>query len=109
MVRDIPMDFKIEHDRLINEIESPLKRLSEILLELRMGSEDIFYNGFKLTITINKQRNNMKYFNFKSVSFWSAIAEAAVNIARAGGIEIPPFVDGLILSVFGIGIRKAID
>ncbi len=50
----------------------------------------------------------MKYFQPKSLTFWSAIAEALINIARLGGIEIPPQIDGIIAAAFGVGIRKAI-
>ena len=48
-----------------------------------------------------------KYFQPKSVTWWSAVAEAAVNVARIWW-AIPPQVDGLILAVFGIGVRGAI-
>lgn len=48
------------------------------------------------------------YFNYKSVTFWMAVAEAVVNIVRAAGVEVPPQVDGIIAAVFGIGLRKAV-
>ncbi len=49
---DIPEDFKIEHDRLIDEIEPLATRLREIASELptKATTEIIHYNGFKLTI-----------------------------------------------------------
>lgn len=49
-----------------------------------------------------------KYIKPKSLSFWSAIAEAGVNVLRAFGVEIPKEVDGIIIALFGIGLRGAV-
>lgn len=50
----------------------------------------------------------MKYIKPKSLSWWAAIAEASINVARAFGLSIPTEVDGLVLAIFGIGVRSAI-
>jgi len=50
----------------------------------------------------------MKYLKLKSLSWWAAVAEAAVNVARVSGVEIPVQVDGIIAAIFGIGVRGAI-
>ena len=53
-MNDIPQDFKIEHDRLIYEMEPIVTRLFEMLKELpKRGStrEEIEYNGFMVTIS----------------------------------------------------------
>jgi hypothetical protein len=57
-MRDIPDDFKIEHDRLVYEMEPIARRLFEIMQGLPCGAipdlqETLFYNGF--TITIKKE------------------------------------------------------
>ena len=49
-----------------------------------------------------------KYLKYKSLSWWAAIAEAAINVMRVYGVEIPKEVDGFILALFGVGIRGAI-
>jgi len=49
-----------------------------------------------------------KYFKLKSLSWWAAVSLSAINICRAYGTEIPKEVDGLILALFGVGIRGAI-
>ena len=51
----------------------------------------------------------MKYFNFKSLSVLSALAEAVVNVLRLFGVEIPVQVDGILAGAFGLGIRQAIQ
>ena len=51
----------------------------------------------------------MKYFQPKSVSWWSAVAEGVINLARLFGVEVPLQIDGVIACAFGIGIRGAID
>jgi len=49
-----------------------------------------------------------KYIKLKSLTWWSAIAEAAINLVRATGVEIPVQVDGIIAALFGIGLRGSI-
>ncbi len=51
----------------------------------------------------------MKYIKYKSVSWWSAILEAVVNLVRASGYPVPYEVDGFIACAFGIGLRGAIE
>ena len=51
---DIPMDYKIEHDRLIYEMEPIACRLWKITQELPtkgITKEEIEYNGFKVTLS----------------------------------------------------------
>jgi len=44
----------------------------------------------------------------KSLSWWSCVAEAAVNLARCFGYVIPIEVDALIGCGFGVGMRRKI-
>ncbi len=53
MITDIPDDYKIEHDRLIYEMEPIVTRLWEITQELPKNgitSETIGYNGFEVVL-----------------------------------------------------------
>jgi len=50
----------------------------------------------------------MKYFQLKSLTWWSAVAEGAINMARLLGYEVPPQIDGVIAAAFGVGLRGAI-
>jgi len=57
---DIPLDFKIEHDRLVNEIEPRAERLAQILREVPRGpctEETIEYNNCKVAIIIGEEYN----------------------------------------------------
>lgn len=45
----------------------------------------------------------------ESLTWWSAIAEAAINILRLSGIDIPIQVDGIIGCAFGVGIRRKMN
>ena len=51
-MEDIPNDFKIEHDRLIYEMEPIAKRLYEIGQSLPRATDEetIEYNGFMVVI-----------------------------------------------------------
>ncbi len=48
-----------------------------------------------------------KYFKPKSLTWWSAIAEALVNVARVAGMAVPHEVDLIIGSLIAIGLRSA--
>ncbi len=50
----------------------------------------------------------MKYFKPKSLSWWSAIAVAGLQLVRAFGVEVPFQVDGVLAALFGIGIRGSV-
>lgn len=49
-----------------------------------------------------------KYFKPKSMTWWSGIALAAIQLLRAFGIEIPKEVDGVVIGVGAIGVRGAL-
>jgi len=51
----------------------------------------------------------MKYFKLKSLTFWAAVAEASVNLARVIGFDIPVQVDGIIASIGAVGLRAAVN
>jgi len=48
-----------------------------------------------------------KYIKPKSLTWWSAIAEALINVARVAGIPVPHEVDLIIASLIAIGLRSA--
>jgi len=50
----------------------------------------------------------MKYFKPKSVTWWSAVLEAVINLVRVAGYPVPYEVDALLACGFGVGIRGAI-
>lgn len=50
----------------------------------------------------------MKYMKPKSLTWWSAVAVAGLQLVRAFGVEVPPQVDGVLAALFGIGMRGAI-
>ena len=51
-IADIPGDFKLEHDRLINELEPIAERIMEIMQEVpkKAAKETIYFKGFTVTI-----------------------------------------------------------
>lgn len=49
-----------------------------------------------------------KYIKLKSVTWWSGVALAAVQVARALGIVIPESLDEVIIGIGAIGLRGAI-
>ena len=53
-MNDIPLDFKIENDRLIHELQPIAERMAEILLELPGDSDRIVieYGGFEVIIKL---------------------------------------------------------
>ena len=53
------------------------------------------------------QRSNMKYIKLKSLTWWSSVAEALVNLVRVAGYPVPYEVDAFIACAFGVGIRGA--
>ena len=60
MIKDMPDDFKIEHDRLVYEVEPLVTRLWELLQGLpktqNHPNRSIYsYNGFEMEIHTNKK------------------------------------------------------
>lgn len=49
-----------------------------------------------------------KYFKPKSLSWWSAVSLATIQLLRALGVTIPAEVDGLVIALFGVGMRGAV-
>lgn len=49
-----------------------------------------------------------KYIKLKSLTWWSAVAEAVINLIRVAGVDVPLQVDGIIAALFGIGLRGSI-
>jgi len=54
MNKGLPMDFKIEHDRLVYQIEPLARRLAGILKELNCDKENIDFNSFTLNLSLTK-------------------------------------------------------
>ena len=50
-----------------------------------------------------------KYFKPKSLSWWSAVIIASLQVVRSAGVEIPIQVDGIVAGLFGIGMRGALE
>lgn len=77
-MRDVPDDFKIEHDRLVYEMEPIARRLFEIIKELPSGStsETIFFNGF--TVTIKKEKEMS--INEKEEAQTLGLISAAISV-----------------------------
>ena len=49
-----------------------------------------------------------KYIKPKSLTWWSGVALAVVQVLRAIGIQIPEGTDEIIIGVGAIGVRGAI-
>ena len=50
----------------------------------------------------------MKYIQPKSVTWWSGVVLAGLQLLRAFGIEIPTEVDKAVGGIGAIGLRQAI-
>jgi len=61
-VSDIPKDYKIEHDRLVYEMEPLVSRLHELMRSLPRPAtlEEIEYNGFIVKIEDDGHKSELK-------------------------------------------------
>jgi len=47
----------------------------------------------------------MKYIKLKSLTWWSSVILATVQLARAVGVHIPEGTDEVIMGAIAIGLR----